>query len=382
MNKIVLTIGGDVCPSGQIEKFFCSGESEKIFHDLLDEFKEADLTIVNLEVPLIKKENPILKSGPALSAKAECIKGFVESGVNIVSLANNHILDHGAEGLLSTLDNCKDAGIDYVGAGRCLDEAKKVLVKNIKGKKIGFYAMAEHEFSIASPTSAGANPLDIIDFVYMLQTCRDKLDHLIVLYHGGVEHYSYPSSEMMKRCRFMIDMGASAVICSHCHCAVPYELYNGCPIMYGLGNLIFEDFFEKAKSEWFEGYLTKLIIPEAGNISFEIVPYQQSRGFVGAKKMKKESESIFLKSLQKRSEEIQHSNLIEEKWREYCSCHAYSYLRCLFAYNKVLGKLNKYKIFSKLFHSQHSILCSFDMVQCESHREVIYQLLKNYISRN
>ncbi len=379
--NITLIIGGDVCPMGRVEEYFCSGDAVNIFHDLLDDLKNSDLTVVNLESPLITKSNPILKSGPALSAQTGCVKGLFQSGIQVVSLANNHIFDHGCEGLLTTIDKCNEVGISCVGAGKNLEEAQRPLIREIKGKRIGFYAVAEHEFSIARPFAAGANPLDMMDYVHMLQSYRGTFDYLIVLYHGGVEYYPYPTPNMMKRCRFMIEMGASAVICSHSHCVSPFEIYKNCPIIYGQGNFIFESLSCHTLPTWYEGYLVKLLISEKGSLSFEIIPYEQSRGFVGAKKMVGEKKEEFLRSMELKVEEIQNHDIMEMKWRQYCDSNSYSYLRCLFGYNRVWARLNKYKIFSSLFHSQYSTLCAFIMVQCESPREVLETLLDEYLKK-
>jgi len=379
--NITLIIGGDVCPTGKSEEYFCSGDAENIFHDLLDDLTSSDLTVVNLESPLITKSNPILKSGPALSARTDCVKGLFQSGISVVSLANNHIFDHGSEGLMTTIDKCNEVGISCVGAGKNLEEAQKPLIRKIKGKRLAFYATTEHEFSIARPFAAGANPLDMMDYVYMLQSYQGMFDYLIVLYHGGVEHYPYPTPKMMKRCRFMIDMGASAVICSHSHCASPFEVYKDSPIIYGQGNFVFEPLFARNLPTWHEGYLVKLLIPEKGNLSFDIIPYEQSRGFVGAKKMVGKKNEEFLRSMEIKVKEIQNHDIMETKWRQYCDLNSYSYLRRLFAYNRVWGRLNKYKIFSSLFHSQKSTLSAFDMVQCESHSEVLEKLLHEYLKK-
>src|SRR5207237_5153504 len=96
MAQIKIVIGGDVCPTPRDLSLFQEGNAAGLFHDLLEEFATADLSLVNLEFPLIEQPSPIRKTGPVLSAASDCVKGLVSSHIKCVGLANNHILDHGA----------------------------------------------------------------------------------------------------------------------------------------------------------------------------------------------------------------------------------------------------------------------------------------------
>ena len=148
--------------------------------------------------------------------------------MNLANLANNHSFDHGAEGLRETIDTIQGAGLDVVGAGLDIEEAQTPLVTIINGQRIVIYSMAEHEYSIADSKTPGANPLDLINFVNAVRQYKQN-GIFMVLIHGGSEHYPYPSPEMARRCRFMVDMGADAVICCHAHCPLPREIYNDRP---------------------------------------------------------------------------------------------------------------------------------------------------------
>jgi len=96
-----ILIGGNVAPIGRNERYFIDGDIEKLFNDLATEFKEGDLSVINLECSLIDESMPILKSGPVFGAKSACINAI---GIDVVSLANNHIMDHGPAGLKNTLE--------------------------------------------------------------------------------------------------------------------------------------------------------------------------------------------------------------------------------------------------------------------------------------
>src|ERR1043166_6056177 len=128
MKETTIIIGGDLCPANRNAEYFCKGGAHGLFSDLLDELTAADLSVANLECPLIEQPNPIPKTGPVLEGPASAIQGLLQSHFQCLGLANNHILDHGAPGLESTLRACAAAGIQTFGAGRNLREASQMLV--------------------------------------------------------------------------------------------------------------------------------------------------------------------------------------------------------------------------------------------------------------
>ena len=164
-----IVIGGDVCPTGNIEKAFLQGSADEIFHDVLDDIASADLSIVNLECPLVSRATPIPKAGPVLGAITSCIQGFVAAKWNVLNLANNHSYDHGADGLRETIRTIEEAGLDVIGAGEDLKDAETPIVKELNGERFVIYSMAEHEFSVADETTPGANPLDLVRLVYAIR---------------------------------------------------------------------------------------------------------------------------------------------------------------------------------------------------------------------
>jgi len=206
-------IGGDFAPIGRSEALLGSEDDSVLLDDLKSLFQEADLVITNLECPLIKHHTPTKEKRPVLGANTICAKGIKRAGIGVVGLANNHIMDHGKEGFDSTIEALRAVGIEYVGAGKSIVEASQMLIKEINSIKLGIVAVAEHEFSIANKHSAGANPLDVIAFARNMARYRNAVDFVIVLFHGGKELHPYPSPRQMDICRFMVEQGASAVIC-------------------------------------------------------------------------------------------------------------------------------------------------------------------------
>lgn len=369
---IRIIIGGDICPMGNIQKSFINGDADEIFHDLLEDIANADLSIANLECPLISGETPIKKPGGVLGANSKSINGFVAAKWDILNLANNHSFDHGARGLQETIDRIQRASLSMVGAGKNLNEAQTPYIKEIKGQRIVIYSMAEREFSVADDKIPGSNPLDLIDFVNAIRLYKQE-GVFIVLLHGGKEFYQYPSPETIRRCRFMVDMGANAVICCHTHCPLPWEIYSDHPIIYGLGNLIFEPFHKPLKS-WYEGYLVRLNI-EDGHVRFEPIPYIQSQTKLGAQKMEESSRRHFFDEMQRKSAELKNNVLLKEQWLKYCRQQRNKYLEILFAYNRFMRKAGMFLF--RLLHPKNEILQALLLVQCETHREILNTIFRD-----
>jgi poly-gamma-glutamate synthesis protein (capsule biosynthesis protein) len=368
---IRILVGGDICPMGRIQNAFIKGNAHEIFHDLTEEIASADLSIVNLECPLVSQETPIAKAGPVLGSSIKCIKGFAAAKWNVLNLANNHSYDHGAEGLRGTIQSIKSAGLNVVGAGLNIEEAQVPYITQIDNRRIVIYSMAEHEFSVADECAPGANPLDLINFVNAIRLYKQQ-NIFIVLIHGGKEFYPYPTPEMVKRCRFMIDMGADAVICCHTHCPLPWELHAGQPIVYGLGNLIFEA-IRKQPDAWHEGYLAVLTF-DNGQVLLETIPYLQSKGFLGAKKMYGPERRQFFDEMQKRGAQIKDKIYLSDRWTKYCRGQRENYLTSLFGYNRFMRKMQKTLL--PILHPKEKLLKALHLVQCETHQEILATIFR------
>ena len=369
-------IGGDVCPIGRSLPLFVDGKAEEIFTDILCEFEHSDLTIVNLECPLILSKSPILKNGPVLGTCNDSILGFKKSYIDLLNLGNNHIMDHGEKGLMNTIKVCLDNNIDYVGAGFSLDDAREIYIRKLDDLKVGIISVAEHEYSIAEANKGGANPLDIISFVRTVKKYRKDFDYLIVLFHGGKEHYPYPSPNLQKTCRFMVEEGANAVICQHSHCAGSYEFYQNAHIVYGQGNLVFDKYPTRHK-KWHQGFLVKLEISKTDSC-MEIIPFEQFNEIPNVRKLKGEINEKFLFEIDKRSEAILDPEFVSMRWGEFCQINKYSYISRLRGHNRFLRYLNRKIHFTDYAYANNVQLAIRNMVECETHREVIIELLKEY----
>ncbi len=267
-----LLIGGDFVPNERVAEAFAHGDYSAV-EALLPVFAQADYRIVNLECPILHGgEKPIIKNGPNLHADTHALEALKGVGADCVTLANNHFRDFGDEGVLNTLSELSAYGIDYVGGGANLKDAAAVLYKQIGSETLAIINCCEHESSIATEEHCGSNPLNPIQQYYVIQEAKSKADYVLVIVHGGVEHYQLPTPRMQETYRFFIDAGADAVVNHHQHCYSGYEEYNGKPIFYGLGNLCFDR--SKRNSPWNEGFALDMELTKRGQ-SYKFIPYHQ-----------------------------------------------------------------------------------------------------------
>lgn len=376
MSQIKMVIGGDVCPTKRDESLFREGNAAAIFHDLLGEFTNADLAVVNLEFPLIEESSPIKKTGPVLAAPSDCVKGLVNSHIQCVGLANNHVLDHGAKGLENTLRVCSKAGLSTFGAGRNRDEAGSVLVVRVGDVRIGLLGIAEQEWSVATENSPGANPLDPIHLVRTIQKSRGTYDFLIVLFHSGIEYYPFPTPKQMEMCRFMVEQGARAVICQHSHCAGCYESYQGAPIIYGQGNLIFDS--PGRDQSWHEGFLVRLVINPDLSCEWTPIPYLQSEAQSGASRMSPERERAFLSTLSQRSVSLQESGRVKAEWDKYCAERHNYFMSCMLGHNRLLARLNRNHGAVARLYPEDRFMMMTNILRCDIHRETALTVLRHH----
>ena len=235
-----LLITGDFCPQDRVARKIENDEG--IFSSsLLLRIDEADYAVTNFECAVADASVPgIPKCGPHLRCTDKAVRYLKESGFDCVTLANNHFRDYGDEGVRRTLAALKENNIDYVGGGESIEEACKTLFKNIGGINLAIINVCENEFSIAGESRCGSAPIDVIDVCNRIKQARFKAQYVVVIIHGGHEHWQYPSPRMKKWYRFFVENGADVVVNHHQHCYSGYEEYLGKTIFYGIFILIID----------------------------------------------------------------------------------------------------------------------------------------------
>ena len=366
-----LLFAGDFCPINRIGEMSEHGDFS-FFDELKTLTCDVDLSVVNLECPLLdgKGFKPIDKVGPNLSANSAAAKAMVYAGFDVAALANNHIKDYGHDGVISTISVLEQNGLAYVGAGRNIDEAGVPLLKNVAGKNVAIVNCCEHESSIADVSSAGANPIEPIRQYNQIRAAREKADYVVVITHGGIEKFPYPTIRMVDTYRFFIDAGADVVINHHQHCYSGYEIYAGKPIFYGLGNLCF-DILSKQR-QWAEGYMVELTISD-GDTKFEIIPYEQCFENKGVHLLEK---TAFNSNLEMINKVISDRSSLSEILSKHFSGGGKGMQLLFEPYSSsFFVKLWWHKLLPSFFgKSKRKVL--LNKIECESHREKLLHYLR------
>jgi formylglycine-generating enzyme len=204
--------------------------------------RDADLTIGNLECVLGDKGDQILK--PYSFRAARNSPEYLKRHFDLLSLANNHSWDFGPEGILESIRLLEDQKIGYFGAGKDIDFARQGMLVEVRGKKIlflGYNGFRGDDYK-ATESAAGSAPLIDEYVIEDIQRGKSKLkaDYVIPFVHWGQEMIENPTAEQRTSARRWIDAGASAVIGAHPHVVQTVDIYQGAPIVYSLGNFVFD----------------------------------------------------------------------------------------------------------------------------------------------
>lgn len=371
---VKVLIAGDFCDSNRISKCIFNKSFEGLFGAIKPIIEKTDYSIVNFEFPIaFDSANPIKKCGPNLKGQVVSVDAIKYADFRCCTLANNHILDQGEDCALKTRDLIHEYGIDTVGFGENLTKASAVLYKEINGEILAIINCCEHEFSIASYNSAGANPLDPIRQYYQIIEAKGKADYVLVITHGGSEYYQLPTSRMKELYRFFIEIGADAVVNHHQHCYSGYEIWKGKPIFYGIGNFLF-DWKGKKSNSWNEGFVT-MIDFKKDKIDYSLIPYYQCKEEPKLELMTGNYIESFRKKIAELNKIILDDELLIQE-------NEYYFSRCV---NNEILTLNPYnnKILKKLFLLgylpnliKRNSIHILNHIECESYRDILVYTLK------
>ena len=242
---------------------------------LRDVIDGSDVFMANQEFPFSNRGSAAADKQFTFRLPPEKVSLLKEMGIDIVTLANNHALDFGTDALLDTCDTLDEAGIYRVGAGANLEEARKPVIMEIKGKTIGFLG-ASRVIPVGSWNATATSPgmLTTYDPTMLLEdikSAKETCDFVIVYVHWGIERDEYPQDYQRTMGKQYIDAGADMVIGSHPHVLQGMEYYNGKPIVYSLGNFVFGSSIPKTAlltADW-----------DGENLSLAFVPGTSSGGY-------------------------------------------------------------------------------------------------------
>lgn len=220
--------------------------SKCISPELLAIMQSADIMCLNNEFTYSNNGSPMEGKMYTFRANPERVSVLQEMGVDIVTLANNHVYDYGKQALLDTFDTLEGAEIDYFGAGRNLEEAMEPVYYTLDDKVIAFVGASRAEKYKMTPQATETNPgilrcYDTALFLQSIAKAKENADFVIAMVHWGTE-YSYDLEEVqLTTGKEYLEAGADVIIGAHSHCLQGMEYYNGKPIIYSLGNYWFND---------------------------------------------------------------------------------------------------------------------------------------------
>ncbi len=210
----------------------------------------ADLTLANFENPVIR-EAVYHPDATTFTGDLRLMPVLEQAGIDGVTLGNNHILDAGTTGLGETIRHLDDAGIAHAGAGKDLAEARKPMVFDLGGTKIGvlsYLRVPSYEWAWATQTTPGTAPLVQNVMEEDIKRLRPKVDLILVMPHWGKEYIATPEPGQVDFAHAAIDAGADLFIGGHAHWPKGIEMYKGKPIFYGVGNFLLDQSWSEETS--------------------------------------------------------------------------------------------------------------------------------------
>jgi len=382
MDNIVLNVVGDLFLGRRIETIAIKNPSSLFDSKILELFNNADFNIINLESPLTTGGNKdkIKKTGPNLKADPKTVGVLNLLKTNLVTLANNHIYDYGALGLSETLNLCNQYNINTVGAGLTLAQANKIFYKNFGELSVAVINIAENEWCNASETRGGANPMNFIANTRSILEAKKISDIVILIVHGGHEYYHFPSPRMVEQYRFYAELGASIIIGHHSHFISGYEIFNGVPIFYGLGNFLFDS--DTDSNEWYEGLLLQIEINHNKEINWKLQPFSQRNRKVkileendkATIEKKLENINSIIADKEKLKEKFQ--ALIENQKKDILSIFSTSYFLKYKYFRSAIRKSG----LESLFLRTDQLKSILNHSRCEAHRDISFEVLNDYIN--
>ena len=230
---------GDIMLGGRSRKFINEFGAKYIFESVRPLFRRAPIGLANLEGP-IAREAEKLERNYTYRVSPRTTKAMLKAGINVVTLANNHLLDCGRDGVLETLQLLGEAGVTAIGAGVNKQAAHVPAILQAGDLRVGLLGYYWNRRTSARgpwPGSAMDTPPEVL--AADIAGLKGSTDRIVATFHWGVPYVREPSEADRAKARFAVDCGADIVIGHHPHIVQPFEIYRGRPIFYSVGNFTF-----------------------------------------------------------------------------------------------------------------------------------------------
>lgn len=244
------------------------------FAAVAERLQQADVRIGNLECVVGTRSRPVDKPWTFLAHPR--VLPVLQRHLDAVSLANNHTGDHGSEGFAAMLGHLEAAGLPHFGGGRTLSEAHRALVVERQGLRIALLGYNEFfprafEAGADQPGGAWSDDARVVEDIRRARQ-EQGADLVIPFMHWGSEHEEVSNDRQRALARRLIDAGADAVVGTHPHVVQDSEVYRGKPIVYSLGNFVFDGFSDLANRT---GWILFLTVGRDGVRAWHVEPVRQ-----------------------------------------------------------------------------------------------------------
>lgn len=279
--SITISAVGDImfgdshyCIGSGVRSLFDKKKHASPFEHVLKIFRASDVVIGNLEAVLSDKgfRRESLPSAQ-YRGKREFARYLSDANVSIVSMANNHILDHGLEAFAETVQGLSEAGIQPVGvrlgAGGAERDAGVSL--DIHGIRVGILSFCLNDERSTRPIVA--NTEDIIEAIELMKT---RVDRVVISLHWGDEFLHVPSPRQVSIAHRFIDAGADILLGHHPHVLQGIESYKGKLIVYSLGNFVFD---QNWSEDCRRSMILNILLDREGPIAFKAIPVRLNDSF-------------------------------------------------------------------------------------------------------
>lgn len=235
--KVTLVATGDIIPARTVNYQATVRNNFKWpFENTALLLKSADITLINLESPLIPN-CPLTNSGMVFCGSQKHIEGLNLAGVDIANLANNHTGNYGTDGVNKTKDLLLNSNILVTG----LSNVAEKTIKGVRFAFLGFNALED---------------LDEAEISQQIAQAKSRTDILIVSFHWGAEYRDLPDAKQIKIAHLAVDSGADLIVGNHPHWIQPVEIYNKKFIAYAHGNFVFDQMWSEKTKEGVVGIYT------------------------------------------------------------------------------------------------------------------------------
>ena len=260
---------GDVMVQRGTDLYESEGINRIISEYIEQEMVSADMTVINNEFPFSNRGTQHPDKQFTFRVDPKYVSMLQDMGVDVASLANNHALDFQIDALLDTFTTLDEAGIPYVGAGETKERAEEAIFIEAGGRTVGVLS-ASRVIPVGAWNIENRQPglfctYDSTRLVERIKEIEEQCDYVVVFVHWGIERNALPEEYQHNLAKQYIDAGADLVVGNHSHVPQGIEYYKGVPIVYCLGNFIFNP-------DMVDTYALKAVWDTEGKTSLQVIP--------------------------------------------------------------------------------------------------------------